>query len=88
VGVYGSNDDIVRRVQWDELTELLSGWNHPWCIWGDINITRFPSKRSSDTHSSPIMLDFSEFIFDRGLRDIPLGNFMCSNNMEPILVQD
>lgn len=89
-GVYGPNDDIVKRVLWDELAGLLSGWDLLWCIGGDFNITCFPSERSSDTHSSPILLEFSKFIFVWGHMNIPLfgGNLTCSNNREPVVVQD
>lgn len=32
VGVYGPNDDGVRKEFWDELIGLGSSWNLPWCI--------------------------------------------------------
>jgi hypothetical protein len=37
VGVYGPNDDNDRKWLWDELVELISWWEMPWCIGGDFN---------------------------------------------------
>ena len=38
VGVYGPNDDNDRKCLWDELAELISWWEMPWCIGGDFNV--------------------------------------------------
>lgn len=56
--------------------------NLPWCIGGDFNITRLPSERSRGGHLYPSMVDFSYFIFDQGLMDLPLvgGSFTWSDN--------
>ena len=40
--------------------------------WRDFNITRFPSERSGEGHFSLAMMDFSNFIFEQGLMDLPL----------------
>jgi hypothetical protein len=50
-------------------------------------IIYYPSERSSNTHLSPAMLEFSEFIFDQGLMDIPLvgGNFTWFKNRDPLV---
>jgi hypothetical protein len=47
------------RVLWDELVGIMSRWEKPWCIGGDFNAIRYPSKRSGDTRHSPAMTEFS-----------------------------
>lgn len=44
----------------------------PWCIGGDFNVTCFPSERSGESRLCPAMGDFSDFIFDMELLDLPL----------------
>jgi hypothetical protein len=36
-GVYGPNFDRDRRLLWDELADLISLWNLPWCILGVVS---------------------------------------------------
>ena len=83
-GVYGPNDDVERRILWEELAGLRVLWEVPWCIGGDFNIVRFPSERSNDSNLSIGMMDFSDFISEQGLVDIPLegGLFTWSDNQE------
>ncbi|KAG2711914.1 hypothetical protein I3760_04G100200 [Carya illinoinensis] len=73
VGVYGPNMDSHRKVLWDELAGLGSWWNLPWCIGGDFTVTRFPSERPGDARLSWAMNEFSEFIFDMNLMNLPLA---------------
>ena len=58
----------------------------PWCVGGDFNVVRFPSERMGSVGFSPAMYDFSDFISDHGLIDIPLsrGNFTWSNNRDVV----
>ncbi len=71
-GVYGPNNDCDRRLMWDELADIHNWWDVPWCVGGDFNVVRFPLERvGSESFSSP-MYDFSDFISDHGLLDIPL----------------
>jgi hypothetical protein len=60
-------------------------WIMSWCIGGDFNITQFPIERSDETCFCPTMVEFSNFIFDQDLMDIPLvgGPFMWSNKRDP-----
>jgi hypothetical protein len=83
-GVYGPNVDVERRDLWEELVGLMSVWEVPWCIGGDFHIVRFPSERSNDSNYSTAMMEFSDFIAEQGLVDIPLveGQFTWSNNQE------
>ena len=44
-GVYGPNLHQDRRFLWEEICGLNSWWSVPWCVDGDFNVVRFPSKR-------------------------------------------
>jgi hypothetical protein len=81
-GVYGPNDDGERMVLWDEMVGLMSWWDRPWRFRGDFNVVRFSSERSGAGGFSVAMEDFSEFIHEPSLVDIPLyrGQFTWSNN--------
>jgi hypothetical protein len=49
---------------------------------GDFNVVWFLSERSGDSRHSLAIVDFSDFIFEKGLLDTPLvsGKFTWSNN--------
>ena len=81
-GVYGPNGNSDRRWLWDKLASLMSWWNLPWCIRGDFNVIRFPSERFGGRRISSAMREFLDFIFERGLMDLPLtrGVSTWSNN--------
>jgi len=66
------------------LAGLISWWKLPWCIGGDFNITRFTVERSRDVRFSVAMMEFSEFIYEQGLMDLPIagGSFTWSNNQD------
>ncbi|XP_030930978.1 uncharacterized protein LOC115956836 [Quercus lobata] len=83
-GVYGPNSVRDRRFLWEELFGLNSWWNVPWCVGGDFNVVRFPFERSGSTSFTAAMWEFSNFIFEQGLIDIPLqgGSFTWSNTRE------
>lgn len=68
----------VRRSLWEELVGLISWWHMPWCIGGGFNVTRFPSERSEEACYCPAMMEFSDFIFEHDLMDLPLaGGLLC-----------
>ncbi|KAG2706151.1 hypothetical protein I3760_05G090600 [Carya illinoinensis] len=71
-GVYGPNSECERRLLWDELADLR----------GDFNVTRFPSERSGGGRQNHAMGEFSNFISELELMDIPLmgGDYTWSNN--------
>jgi hypothetical protein len=61
-----------------------SWWELPRCIGGDFNVTCFPVEISRDVRLSAAMLEFSDFISEQGLMDLPLvgGSFTWSNNQD------
>lgn len=67
-----------------ELAGLLNCWNFPWCIGGNFNITRFTSERSGAAHLGSAMGEFSDFISEQGLMDLPLigGAYNWSNSQD------
>jgi exonuclease III len=77
-GVYGPNGDFDRRRLWDELAGFMSGWDLPWCIGGDFNVIRFSSERSGGRRTSAAMREFSDFIFEKRLMDLPLTGGLCT----------
>ena len=54
-GVCGPNVDNDRGLMWDGLAGIRSWWDVPWCLSGDFNVVRFPSKRVGSDHFSPAM---------------------------------
>ena len=73
-----------RRFLWEELFSLSSWWNVPWCMGGDFNVVRFPSEHSDSTVFTVAMREFSDFISEQSLIDLPLegGSFTWSNLQE------
>ena len=84
IGVYGPNDDYMRRALFEELSFFMSSWDIPWCLGGDFNVIRFPSERSSGGRSSWAMREFSSFIDGCNLIDPPLegARFTWSSHEE------
>ena len=77
--VYGPNGDSDRSLLWDELSGLMCLWNLPRCIGGDFNIIHFHSERFGGRRTGSAMKEFSEFIFEMGLINLPLaGVYACA----------
>ena len=57
-GLYGPNLNKRHRKMWEELTGLINWWDVPWCLAGDFNIIRFPSKRLGATTCTWAMYGF------------------------------
>lgn len=62
---------------WNELSDIRSLWNDPWCVGGDFNAVKFPEKRRNCQRISTSMSHFSEIIEDLEVIDLPLigGSF-------------
>ena len=86
--VYGQNDNNLRGQLWDELIEIQQLWEVPWCYIEDFNIVRFPSKRLGGTRSTPTLENFSEFIKELSLLDLPLegGSYTWSSSSDQPLM--
>ncbi|KAK1286517.1 hypothetical protein QJS10_CPB20g01045 [Acorus calamus] len=82
--VYGPADGVGRDLLWLELSELKAAWQAPWCILGDFNITRFATERNRGGRVSAPMRNFSDWISEEALLDLPLVNqeFTWSNLRE------
>jgi hypothetical protein len=54
------------------------------CIGGDFNVTRFPSERLGEARLCRALVEFSDFVFEQGLMELPLagGTFTWSNNWD------
>uniref|UniRef100_A0A2N9HAV5 Endonuclease/exonuclease/phosphatase domain-containing protein n=1 Tax=Fagus sylvatica TaxID=28930 RepID=A0A2N9HAV5_FAGSY len=72
-GIYGPTCDAARQDLWVELRDIRQRWTDPWCMFGDFNVIRFPSERLRCRRLTPPMLEFSDFIEDLNLVDLPLG---------------
>ena len=83
-GVYGPNDNNLRGQMLDELIGIQQLWEVPWCYIGDFNIVRFPSERLGGLRLTPTMENFSEFIQELSLIDLPLegGNYTWSSGSD------
>ena len=84
--IYGPNSNLDQRLLWEELVGIRSWWSVPWCFGGDSNVVRFPSKCFGSGPFSSTMIDFSDFISEQGLVDLPLeeGTFTWSNSREVV----
>ena len=71
-GIYGPTRDEIRPDLWSELKDIRQRWAQPWCVFGDFNAVRFPNERSGSNRFSASMTDFSDFIEDMNLVDLPL----------------
>ena len=72
IGIYGPNSNKKCQKMWEKLIWLISWRDLPWCLGGDFNIIRFPSKRLGVVSYTRAMHGFSDFISLHGLMDIPM----------------
>uniref|UniRef100_A0A2N9G0Y7 Uncharacterized protein n=1 Tax=Fagus sylvatica TaxID=28930 RepID=A0A2N9G0Y7_FAGSY len=72
-GLHGPTNDGIHKDLWTELSSVRLKWDLPWCVFGDFNVVRFPSERLGCSRLSSHMMDFSDFIEESNLVDLPLG---------------
>ena len=60
--IYGPNLNKKRQFMKEELADLNSWWNLPWCLGGDFNVILFPLERLGAGRFIRCMYDFSNFI--------------------------
>uniref|UniRef100_A0A0V0HCT0 Putative ovule protein n=1 Tax=Solanum chacoense TaxID=4108 RepID=A0A0V0HCT0_SOLCH len=71
-GVYAPNCNVERREVWDELGAVRGLMEGPWVVCGDFNVCRFPTGKRNYQRRSTAMVEFSDFIEDLELIDLPL----------------
>ena len=72
-GLYGPNQDTLRLDFWNEVKSVRQRWAKPWCVFGDFNVVCFPNERLGCSRISASMIEFSDFIEDLSLVDLPLN---------------
>lgn len=85
-GLYGPTIDELRHGLWDELRSVCQKWGLPWYVFGDFNVFLFPSERRGCIRLTSHMMDFSDFIEESHLVDLPLGGEQytwCSGSENP-----
>ena len=56
----------------DDLVGIQQLWEVPWCYIGDFNIVCFPSERLGGSRLTSAMENFSKFIEELSLLNLPL----------------
>ena len=69
---------------WDELIGIQQYCDVPWCYTGDFNIVHFPSERLGGLCLSLAIENFSEFMEELNLIDLPLegGSYTWSSGLD------
>ena len=70
--MFGPTRDEIRLDFWNEVKGVRQHWAQPWCVFGDFNVVRFPNEQLGCNRLSATMIDFSDFIKDMNLVDLPL----------------
>ena len=70
--IYGHNDRLTRLAMFDELKVKAGNINKPLLLMGDFNVTLHAGERTGATTCVRSMRDFSRWINDLQLLDIPL----------------
>jgi hypothetical protein len=86
-GVYRPNVDADRHLLWEELAGMRIWWAIPWCISDDLNVVRFHSEKLGEGRHITAMLNFSDFILELGLINLPLQEGQFTRPTIKILLQ-
>ena len=70
--IYGHNDRVGRFAMFEELKQLMLAISKPILLLGDFNVVLHPRERIRSFRCDRSMREFSEWIIDLGLIDIPL----------------
>lgn len=70
--VYGPNDRIERRLFFENLKNVIQSINKPLLLLGDFNVVLFPFEKVGVFNDVGSMRDFSDWINDLDLLDLPL----------------
>ncbi|XP_057475897.1 uncharacterized protein LOC130763883 [Actinidia eriantha] len=70
--VYGPHNRRDRLRVWEELSGSRAIWGSPWVCGGDFNVVRYPHEREGSSKISGAMRDFSDYIMEEELMDLPL----------------
>ena len=70
--LYGLLKGREMRKLWEKLAIVKGLWDEPWCIASDFNVVRFLVETSNSRQMSIAMRDFSNFIDEFELVDLPL----------------
>ena len=83
MGLYGPTHEEFCPDFWSEVKGVRQRWAQPWCVFGDFNVVRFPSERLGCSRLSSTMIDFSDFIEDLSLVNLPLhgGRYTWCNGL-------
>ncbi|GFZ18132.1 hypothetical protein Acr_26g0014010 [Actinidia rufa] len=80
-GVYGPQNKGDRIGLWEELAGARAAWGTMWVCGGDFNVVRFPHERAGGNLFSKAMRDFSDYITEEELIDLPLeGDYFTWSN--------
>lgn len=71
--VYSECDRKEREELWWEISAIRGICEGPWVIFGDLNVSRFPSERTNYNRITRAMADFNQCINDLELLDPPLS---------------
>ena len=70
--IYGHNDRVGRYALFEEITQLVLAINKPILLLGDFNVILHSGERIGSFRCDRSMREFSEWIVELGLIDIPL----------------
>ena len=70
---YGPNNASDRASFLLELSQVAMKWNKHWVLGGDFNVNRFSHEKKGGCVMSTAMRDFSDWIRQYDLNDLPLG---------------